>query len=1066
MAAAAFGQEENIVCSVTATNGGNTKHYQNFAEAADAANSIEGGALITLNADVSGISSTVALGSADGVMLNLNGHSIVGDIDLNDDIAYAYADAIIHVGSGKKLNIVNDESDGKICNVGTDGTGIYNEGELSVLGASVETMNIGIENDGGTLGLKYSIIKAAGSELANCVAVRNTAGNVFVTSSTFIADGGRHSIGIDNHGAVTLNDWPQFSITGDKAFDIGISGEGYIAFGDYCTARPYSPIKVFIPKVNTDKCTFTKGYDEKVIDEYEDIIDPANVFSVVFSPIYGNYDNAIVALEDGEVVAYPAAYVTIGESMRGYGSFSNALAAASNAEEAATIKLMKDFGTADFGGTACSIGSQAGVTLDLNGHTLQNDRHGNVAFEVENGKKLTVSDTSGGGVICNRGDYATVILNYGSLTIDGGTISSGDANHASYGNCSTIHSPQNGDVTINGGTIEAIGAGSYCIVQADGNVMLNTCTAFKGTGRQSDIHLIGNGRIEPGSDVAASLTKPVAVSTTNALPFTFTNDYRRNLEDENGHLIAPDKVFTVSHYNNSTFDDCPVAYSGGEVTAYSPGTVAIVSSGSVTTEYDSFGDAVNAANNAKDGNNNSVAATISLIKDIDETTDLKNYFDIGSTAGVTLDLCGHHYNAYRKNDFIVVSENMKLTITDSFDGGVLSNCVAYVINNSGTLNMEGGKVFSNGATTGISNFAKGTLILRGGTIHAVGGQQCPITNKGTLKVEGNVVISNEGDNGSGLILNTGSLNFAAMPKFQPGGTGTPDINLENGNIITVSGNIADGLSRPVIVKRKNTALGTITNGYATYVKDGDGNVIPASEVFALSGAADNVVTVVNAAGEVTFVEQPAPLTFATAGYATYYNSQFAIALPAGMRAYTVTACSEADAKGVSTLTYDLIADGDDSNAGANMVPAATAVLLSIDPSVATATVSFTDNTKKAPVNNLLRGYDYSHLTEGGDVYYKLTYGTDEYASVFGWYYSEENGEAFECAPHKAYLALPANAARFLALPSDDANGIVPALSMVNSQLSFGYFTLDGRRLGAKPAKPGIYVRNGKKVVVR
>ena len=65
----------------------------------------------------------------------------------------------------------------------------------------------------------------------------------------------------------------------------------------------------------------------------------------------------------------------------------------------------------------------------------------------------------------------------------------------------------------------------------------------------------------------------------------------------------------------------------------------------------------------------------------------------------------------------------------------------------------------------------------------------------------------------------------------------------------------------------------------------------------------------------------------------------------------------ADADGVSTLTYDLIADGDDSNAGANMVPAATAVLLSIDPSTAAATgdeasaaktVSFTATLRRLP----------------------------------------------------------------------------------------------------------------------
>ncbi len=210
--------------------------------------------------------------------------------------------------------------------------------------------------------------------------------------------------------------------------------------------------------------------------------------------------------------------------------------------------------------------------------------------------------------------------------------------------------------------------------------------------------------------------------------------------------------------------------------------------------------------------------------------------------------------------------------------------------------------------------------------------------------------------------------------------------------------------------------------------------------------------------------------FSPEGYATYYDSNHNIVLPAGMKAYVVTDVSQSDASDIITLTYELIADGD-----GDVVPAGTAVLLQTVPSTdgmdIDADIRMTDDDNAAPYSgsNYLRGFDEPHLTEGGDVYYKLSYGDGIMSGTFGWYWGEENGEAFESTPHKAFLALPAyTSARFLALPDfDETSGIASAtLGGGFAADNAAWFTLDGRRLNAQPANAGIYIRRGKKVAIK
>ena len=185
--------------------------------------------------------------------------------------------------------------------------------------------------------------------------------------------------------------------------------------------------------------------------------------------------------------------------------------------------------------------------------------------------------------------------------------------------------------------------------------------------------------------------------------------------------------------------------------------------------------------------------------------------------------------------------------------------------------------------------------------------------------------------------------------------------------------------------------------------------------------------------------------------ATYYNSESNVNLPSGLAAYIVTDVNN------GKLTYQKIADG---NTGNNTVPKGTAVLLYTgEGNTGDVNPSFT--------NNLLHGSDTETTTYGGAIYYKLTY--NNAGTVFGWYWGADGGAAFKSPAHKAWLALPAAPAgvrMFLGLPGDD-DDVTGIASIENKQQKADnvWYDLNGRRVNA-PTTKGIYVKNGRKMVIK
>ena len=226
-----------------------------------------------------------------------------------------------------------------------------------------------------------------------------------------------------------------------------------------------------------------------------------------------------------------------------------------------------------------------------------------------------------------------------------------------------------------------------------------------------------------------------------------------------------------------------------------------------------------------------------------------------------------------------------------------------------------------------------------------------------------------------------------------------------------------------------------------------------SPIFSCYGSTSTTGSLPRIYRKVAEVEgETVPVTISDAEWATLYYSDKAFEIPEGVTAKIATAIDEKDEIKLEDLN--------------GIIPAGTAVVL--NGPQGTYDFKVVNDETVAPANNLLRGFDTSHLTEGGDIYYKLTVKND----IVGFYWGEENGEAFESGAHKAYLAIPAGAsnAKFFVLGTagdlvSEDGGFVDGINEVTASDSKNeYFNLNGTRVNS--LRKGIYIVGGKKVVIK
>ena len=205
----------------------------------------------------------------------------------------------------------------------------------------------------------------------------------------------------------------------------------------------------------------------------------------------------------------------------------------------------------------------------------------------------------------------------------------------------------------------------------------------------------------------------------------------------------------------------------------------------------------------------------------------------------------------------------------------------------------------------------------------------------------------------------------------------------------------------------------------------------------------------------TFVEATMTVRTSNAGYATFFDSQWAVTLPSGLKAQVVTSASNGKLI-YQTLTGDV-------------VPQSVAVMLSNgEKRSADYILTRTESTTAYTGTNLLHGSDEATMTTGDGLHYKLTFGPSsdsKLKNVFGWYWGASDGMPFQIEGHKAWLVVPQSAAKRAAAFSLEGSvlGISDAEATEQQDGQDVVYDLQGRRM-AVAAKKGIYIKNGKKIV--
>ena len=187
------------------------------------------------------------------------------------------------------------------------------------------------------------------------------------------------------------------------------------------------------------------------------------------------------------------------------------------------------------------------------------------------------------------------------------------------------------------------------------------------------------------------------------------------------------------------------------------------------------------------------------------------------------------------------------------------------------------------------------------------------------------------------------------------------------------------------------------------------------------------------------------VTIGSTGYATLYYSNKNLKIPSGVTAYT---CKTNDGKKtIDTRSYT------------SVIPAGSAVVLKANPGTYTFQFAATGGTPAA--DNMLCGTDKVAAPvapgDGEYTFYKLADGENGLR-----FYKVENG--FKNGAHKAYLAVPASVAAdsySFELP-DGIEDITVSPALEGATV----YTLSGVRMNTNKLPAGIYIVNGKKVVIK
>ena len=182
------------------------------------------------------------------------------------------------------------------------------------------------------------------------------------------------------------------------------------------------------------------------------------------------------------------------------------------------------------------------------------------------------------------------------------------------------------------------------------------------------------------------------------------------------------------------------------------------------------------------------------------------------------------------------------------------------------------------------------------------------------------------------------------------------------------------------------------------------------------------------------------------GFATLYYSDKNFIVPSGLTARTYHVVND---QLLASKTY----------LPGQVIPASTGVVF--QGNKGNYLLEVTEMNGEGDPDNMLKGFDEDALTVGDGYYYKLS--TFEGENI-GFYWGAENGEAFISKAHKAYLVAPTSVS-CKGFAFDWTSG-VEAIPNTSSSIHQDVYTLGGQRVHGTDLPKGIYIVNGKKMVVR
>lgn len=195
----------------------------------------------------------------------------------------------------------------------------------------------------------------------------------------------------------------------------------------------------------------------------------------------------------------------------------------------------------------------------------------------------------------------------------------------------------------------------------------------------------------------------------------------------------------------------------------------------------------------------------------------------------------------------------------------------------------------------------------------------------------------------------------------------------------------------------------------------------------------------------------------TEGYATYYNDNLGVTIPEGIDAKcgVITDVNN----GALTIDYRYVSG--------TKIPAGNAVLVKAGKAMQIPLI-VSKHTKEVVAENMLKGQATTgKFTADPDYkYYKLAYNNYSTKEGLGFYFGVENGGAFTVPAGMAYLAVPRSMAVKCFLLDGSATGIEGIEAGQTAEAVKTVYTLDGRKVEAQKLPKGIYIVNGKKVIVK